>query len=96
MHAGTLGGKFTTIEGILKDCRENLSQVCPFLGGGDSEKKETKSKMREVLDKLGEIQNGKLMNVTVILDDPTGNSYLQVNMHYNTKDSDFYLEIVFV
>ena len=26
MNAGTLGGKFTTIEGILKDCRENLSQ----------------------------------------------------------------------
>ena len=36
MSSGTLGGKFTTIEGLLKDCREQLGDICPFVAGGDS------------------------------------------------------------
>jgi len=81
MNAGTLGGKFTTIEGILKDCRENLSQVAPFLCGGDSDKRETHFKLKEILDKLALVQDGQMLNVSVILDDPSGNSYMQVRVH---------------
>lgn len=79
MGSGTLGGKFTTVEGILKDVREQLSQNCPFaFTGGDSETKDKASRMKECLDKLEMIENGHLLNVTVIIDDPSGNSYLQV------------------
>ena len=78
MNAGTLGGKFTTIEGVLKDCGENLTQVSPFLCGGDSHKNETRTKLTEILDKLALVRNGQMLNVTVILDDPSGNSYMQV------------------
>ena len=79
MNSGTLGGKFTTIEGILNSCREQLEEVCPFSAGGDSEDTNKASALRPCLNKLEEIQKGKLLNVTLILDDPSGNSYLQVN-----------------
>jgi zinc finger protein len=80
MNAGTLGGKFTTIEGILKDCGDNLTQVSPFLCGGDSDKKETRTKLAEVLEKLALVRNGQMLNVTIILDDPSGNSYMQARL----------------
>lgn len=91
MNAGTLGGKFTTIEGILKDCRDNLSQVCPFFSGGDSERKDKLGKLKETLDKLEQIQNGQMLNVTVILDDPSGNSYLQ-NVYAPEDDPNMIVE----
>lgn len=77
MNAGTLGDKFTTIEGILKDLRENLDNVSPF-SAGDSETSAKAGRMKELLDKIELIQKGKMLDVTVILDDPSGNSYLQV------------------
>lgn len=80
MNSGTLGGKFTTIEGLLKDSREQLSESCPFSFSGDSETKEKANRMKECLDKLELIQNGKMLDVTIIVDDPSGNSYLQVNL----------------
>jgi zinc finger protein len=85
MNSGTLGGKFTTIEGLLKDCREQLGDLCPFAAGGDSEVKDNKTKLSECLDKLGLIQNGQMLDVTIILDDPSGNSYLQVKIFCSTK-----------
>jgi zinc finger protein len=91
MNAGTLGGKFTTIEGILKDCRENLNQVSPFLCGGDSDKKESFTQLKAILDKLELIQNGKMLNVTIILDDPSGNSYLQ-NVYAPEDDPNMKME----
>ena len=78
MNAGTLGGKFTTIEGLLKDVGEQLSEVSPFAAGGDSEDKSRKWHMTSCLEKLELIKQGKMLNVTIILDDPSGNSYLQV------------------
>lgn len=79
MNSGTLGGKFTTIEGLLKDFREQLDQVKPFASGGDSETTEKSNNMKICLEKLERIQKGEMLDVTIILDDPSGNSYLQVN-----------------
>lgn len=78
VNSGTLGGKFTTIEGLLKDFREQLDQVSPFSSTGDSQTSERASKMKECLQTLERIQNGEMLDVTIILDDPSGNSYLQV------------------
>ena len=77
MNAGTLGDKFTTIEGILKDTRENLDNISPF-SYGDSETKDKAGRMKTLLDKIELIQKGKILDVILILDDPSGNSYLQV------------------
>lgn len=35
VNSGTLGGKFTTIEGLLQDFRNQLNEVTPFSSGGD-------------------------------------------------------------
>jgi zinc finger protein len=78
VNSGTLGGKFTTLEGIIKDFREQLEQTSPFLAGGDSETKDKQSHMSKCLEQLAEIQEGKRLDVTVIVEDPAGNSYLQV------------------
>lgn len=79
MNAGTLGDKFTTIEGLLKDLRDNLDQVSPFQGG-DSETASKARAMTELLKNIDMIRDGQRLDITVILDDPSGNSYLQVNL----------------
>jgi zinc finger protein len=77
MNSGTLGGKFTTIEGLLKDICEQLCGSNPFFSG-DSSQSDYKEKMNDFMNQLNDIQTGKLLNVTIVLDDPAGNSYLQV------------------
>jgi len=75
MVEGTLGGKFTTIEGLLTDIRDQLLKN-PFLTG-DSADSLSQTKMQSFCEKLEKIISGKLLNVHIILDDPAGNSYLQ-------------------
>lgn len=72
---GTLGGKFTTVEGLLTDIRNQLSETNPFLG--DSSQKERIEKIKLFCSQIDEIIEGKRLGVHLILDDPTGNSYLQ-------------------
>jgi zinc finger protein len=78
MSEGTLGGKFTTIEGILKDCIAQLSQLDSFFSSGDSEISTKAGRMQDCIDKLDLIQSGKMLDVTIVMDDPSGTSYLQV------------------
>jgi len=77
MNAGTLGDKFTTVEGLLKDLKDNLFQVSPF-SQGDSETQAKAKLMDELLKNIDMIREGERLDVTIILDDPSGNSYLQV------------------
>lgn len=79
MSEGTLGSKFTTLEGLLKDCVTQLREVSYFGSDfDDSKDSKKKNKMMECIEKLENIQNGQTLGVTVILDDPSGTSYLQV------------------
>lgn len=78
VNSGTMGGKFTTIEGLLKDFGDQLNLVKPFAAAGDSQTREKSTNMNECLEKLARIQRGEQLDVTIILDDPSGNSYLQV------------------
>ncbi|KFQ32384.1 Zinc finger protein ZPR1, partial [Merops nubicus] len=71
---GALGGKFTTLEGLLKDILE-LVERNPFTLG-DSSTPSKAEKMQEFLGKLQEIIEGRT-KVHFIMDDPAGNSYLQ-------------------
>jgi len=77
---GALGGRFTTLEGLLRNVHDQLEDN-PFLGTssshGDGTTDETKQRMQEFFAKLSELIEGK-KEFTFILDDPTGNSYLQV------------------
>ncbi|NXP35237.1 ZPR1 protein, partial [Leiothrix lutea] len=70
---GALGGKFTTLEGLLKDIRD-LVEKNPFTLGDSSTPSRT-GKLQEFLGKLQDVK-GKAQ-AHVIMDDPAGNSYLQ-------------------
>uniref|UniRef100_A0A803V9R9 Zinc finger protein ZPR1 n=1 Tax=Ficedula albicollis TaxID=59894 RepID=A0A803V9R9_FICAL len=71
---GALGGKFTTLEGLLKDIRD-LVEKNPFTLGDSSTPSRT-GKLQEFIGKLQDIIEGKAQ-AHFIMDDPAGNSYLQ-------------------
>ena len=47
---------------------------------GDSSKDDRRQKLSEFLEKLDKVRSGEMLGVTFILDDPAGNSYLQVGL----------------
>uniref|UniRef100_A0A336KIM9 Zinc finger protein ZPR1 n=1 Tax=Culicoides sonorensis TaxID=179676 RepID=A0A336KIM9_CULSO len=69
-----LCGRFTTVEGLLIAIKEQLiEQSGMFFDSQDTDQKE---KMNKFFRQLDEILKGK-MSATLILDDPTGGSYVQ-------------------
>jgi len=87
---GTLGGRFTTVEGLLVNIKEQLSIINPFLSG-DSSQEDSRGKMKEFIKKLDKIIEGETLNVHLILDDPAGNSYMQ-NIHAPDIDPELSVE----
>jgi len=77
---GTLGGKFTTVEGLLVDVKNQLKESNPFFRG-DSSQPGTYNKLAEFCDKMDEIISGELKNMTFVVDDSAGNSYIQSLCH---------------
>lgn len=73
---GTLGGKFTTVEGLLEDVKSQLKSSNPFFRG-DSSQPGTYGKLNDFCDTLDEIISGKRRNIKFVLDDPAGNSFIQ-------------------
>lgn len=73
---GTLGGKFTTVEGLLTDIKKQLSSENPFVRG-DSAFDETEKRFQQLLDKLQRFIEAKA-EFTLIIDDPMSNSYIQI------------------
>ncbi|XP_056632608.1 zinc finger protein ZPR1 [Diorhabda sublineata] len=71
-----LGGRFTTIEGLLQAMKDQLCDPKHSHMFGDSVDPKSKKEFETFLEKFDEILKGNLM-VTVILDDPAGNSYIQ-------------------
>ncbi|KAL6422699.1 hypothetical protein ACFW04_010738 [Cataglyphis niger] len=69
-----LGGRFTTVEGIITAIKEQLSSSTAFTG--DSTDLETEKRMKTFIAHLEEVLDGQ-RKVTLVLDDPTGNSYVQ-------------------
>lgn len=73
--AGLLSGRFTTVEGLLDSMRQQLAQENPFFQG-DSATEPGRLRMAVVVDKLAQAAAGRLP-ITLVLDDPAGNSYVQ-------------------
>lgn len=73
--AGLLGGRFTTVEGLLDEIRRQMAQENPFLQG-DAVSDQQKVRMGAFVDQLSKVIDGK-MPATLVLDDPCGNSYIQ-------------------
>ena len=72
MGATTLGGKFTTIEGLISNVRDQVITLYPYM---DSSTDNT-ARLKEIVSKLELVKNGEMF-VTLIMDDPSGNSYIQ-------------------
>ncbi|XP_037361522.1 zinc finger protein ZPR1 [Talpa occidentalis] len=83
-----LGGKFTTLEGLLKDIRELVTKN-PFTLGDSSSPGQTE-KLQEFSQKLDQILAGN-MKAHFIMDDPAGNSYLQ-NIYAPEDDPEMKME----
>ncbi|CAM4667495.1 unnamed protein product [Lepidochelys olivacea] len=85
---GALGGKFTTLEGLLKDIRDLIVKN-PFTLG-DSSTPSRVEKLQEFGRKVYQIMEGH-MEAHFILDDPAGNSYLQ-NVYAPEEDPELKVE----
>lgn len=80
-HPGTLGGKFTTIEGIITDMHDQLhgqifSDENYDLKPGDSMAHKERETWDRFFSRLSAAINGQL-KFTMILEDPMANSYVQ-------------------
>lgn len=75
LTTGSLGGRFTTLEGLLRQVYNELNDKVPFIAG-DSALPERKQAFEELLNSIDKICAMQLP-CSVILDDPVGNSYLQ-------------------
>lgn len=74
----SLSGRFTTVEGLLKSLYEQLKETATFYSG-DSQSGDVIDKTKEFLCKFDKILTCE-MSFDIILDDPAGNSYIQVNL----------------
>lgn len=75
----TLGSKFTTIEGLLTEVRDQLHATifdAGDAGAGDSMATSDKAKWDGFFEKLNKAINGE-MPFTITLQDPLANSYVQ-------------------
>merc|ERR1712142_716789 len=71
----TSEGKFTTLEGLLVDIKEDMGRINPF-GFGDSAEQDKRERLEQLKNDLDQVISGERM-VTIIFDDPVGNSYIQ-------------------
>ncbi|XP_006642368.2 zinc finger protein ZPR1 [Lepisosteus oculatus] len=84
-----VGGKFTTVEGLLKDVKDLIVDKNPFTCGDSSTPERTK-KLELFGKKIDQIIAGE-MEAHIILDDPAGNSYLQ-NVYAPEPDPEMKIE----
>lgn len=71
---GTLGGKYTTLEGMVEDIRDQLTRFNPF-AMGDSTQPEQKAKMDLFVERLGGLSD-VTEPWTFVLDCPLGNVFI--------------------
>ncbi|KAH7130615.1 ZPR1 zinc-finger domain-containing protein [Dendryphion nanum] len=77
VEPGTLGGRFTTVEGILTQVRDDLrSSIFDAGEGGDSMNSESKEKWEAFFGQLAAAIQGDI-KFTIILQDPLASSYVQ-------------------
>ena len=73
--SGSLGGVFSTVEGLIEKIQSTLSDDNPFVG--DSAKTDQKSGFQIFMEKLQDLKDGKILPFTVIMNDPLSNCFVQ-------------------
>ena len=90
MGGHALGGRFTTIEGLMDNILESVEQNSIW-GGVDGVAPDVAEKMKNFKDKFNKFKEGK-EPFTLVLDDPAGNSYLQ-NVYAPDDDPELSIEL---
>jgi len=73
----SIGGRFTTLEGIFTTLKTQLTTIImPFSGGDSHDVNSDENRMTSFVKIISAILSGEKF-VTVVLDDPAGNCYLQ-------------------
>jgi len=94
VEAGSLGGMYTTLEGLLDKIRNKLKEGNPFYSGDSSTQQHdnggymstTKAKFDEFMRKLDELVDKQIFPFTLILKDPLGNSFIGSQMENFLED----------
>uniref|UniRef100_A0A915MRE1 Zinc finger ZPR1-type domain-containing protein n=1 Tax=Meloidogyne javanica TaxID=6303 RepID=A0A915MRE1_MELJA len=89
--AGILCGRFTTVEGLLMAICEQLERQAPFFVG-DSCTDEERRKFVELIERMKKFVKME-EECTLVLDDPSGNSYIQsltAPLNDERLDKEFY------
>ncbi|AAS51091.1 ACL137Cp [Eremothecium gossypii ATCC 10895] len=89
IQQGTLGGKFTTLEGLLTQVYEELESRV-FTQTSDSMDEATRNRWTSFFSKLREAIDGKI-KFTVIMEDPLAGSYIQ-NVYAPDADPNMTIE----
>lgn len=91
LQPGTLGGRFTTIEGLLRQVYEEIDEKAAFRQGDsvDPARKLAFDAFLLKLNQVIEMKDGDCY--TIILDDPMANSYLQ-NLYAPDEDPEMTIE----
>ncbi|XP_075248097.1 zinc finger protein ZPR1-like [Convolutriloba macropyga] len=74
LEHGSLGGRFTTIEGLVNTFLDGVDKLTPF-GSGDSTTSSTAEKLTQFRSKAHDLLSLK-EPFTIVLDDPAGNSFV--------------------
>ncbi|KAH7927876.1 zf-ZPR1-domain-containing protein [Leucogyrophana mollusca] len=90
LQPGTLGGRFTTLEGILEQVYEELSEKVFRSGDSTTGGTEERAAFETFLKRLKEVKNAECP-FTLILDDPLANSYIQ-NLYAPDPDPNMEIE----
>ena len=74
MVAGSMGGLYTTVEGLLKQMQDQLASANPF-SRGDSADSENRKKFEMFLEQMAKCRTG-LVPFTLIITDPMDHSFI--------------------
>ena len=92
MGGHALGGRFTTLEGLMNNVIESIEQnsVWGGSGGGDGAAPDITERLEKFKAKFQDCVAASI-NYTIVLDDPAGNSYLQ-NVYAPDEDPELTIE----
>ena len=102
LGSGTLGGVYTTIEGLVGKIHKSLGESNPFAVGDsttlnhseDVDVTSTKGRFQTFLRRLKEFGDGENLPFTLILRDPLGNSFISAPLgSFLPPESDFNIKM---
>jgi len=89
MGGAALGGRFTTVEGLMENMMDEIENNSMW-GGGDAAAPDVQERMEKFKERMRKCIEGSEL-FTLILDDPAGNSYMQ-NLYAPDPDPEMKIE----